>query len=483
MTIALPPFPNLVAIAPEIVVLVTALTVLVIDFAWPKWNKGTLAFLSALGLAVAGLLTYNSLGSNLATDVAGLSADPFAQFFKLIFCISGVLVMGISVRFLELEKYHYGEYYAIVLLAILGQMIMASGTNLLVIYVGLELMAISLYILAGLFKRNLKSNEASVKYFLLGSFSSALFLYGIVMTYGLSGSLELSAIADKVRGGEFAGLALLAIIMMAVGFAFKVAAAPFHFWSPDVYEGSPTSVTAFMSVGPKAAAFAALLRVFTVAFGPLRVDWAVLFIVLSIATMVTGNFIALRQTNIKRMLAYSSIAHAGYLLIGVIVGGEIGTSSVLLYLLVYTFMNVGAFGVVILLNRVGGIGDQIDDFSGLARVSQASAFVMMVFMFSLAGIPPTAGFAGKFYIFMGAVKAGYVWLAVIGVLNSAVSAYYYLRVIMRMYMDAAPVEEPALNVSTAMSAILFAAVIAVLVMGIFPEFFLNLAISSVGSIL
>ncbi|MDX1764202.1 MAG: NADH-quinone oxidoreductase subunit N [bacterium] len=482
MPIELPPYPNLVAIAPEIVVLVTALAVLIIDFVWPKWSKGGLAFLSAVGLVIAGILSYRLLGQDVATQIPGFAVDAYAQFFKVLFCTAGVLVMGISVRYLELEKYHYGEYYFIILIAIVGQMIMASGTSLMIIYVGLELMALSLYILAGLFKRNLKSNEASVKYFLLGSFSSALFLYGIVMTYGLSGSLELSVIAGQLKGGEMTGLALLAVIMMAVGFAFKVSAAPFHFWSPDVYEGSPTSVTAFMSVGPKAAAFAALLRVFTMAFGPIRMEWEILFIVLAIVTMVTGNFIALRQTSVKRMLAYSSIAHAGYLLIGVVVGGETGISSVLLYLLVYTFMNVGAFGVLILLNKVGMAGDRYDDFSGLAKVSPASAFVMMVFMFSLAGIPPTAGFAGKFYIFMGAVQGGYTWLAIIGVLNSAVSAYYYLRVIVRMYMET-PAEEPALNVSIPLSAILFAGVVAVFAIGLFPEFFINLAVSSVGAIL
>ncbi|OIP63105.1 MAG: NADH-quinone oxidoreductase subunit N [Nitrospirae bacterium CG08_land_8_20_14_0_20_52_24] len=482
MTIPMPSLPNLTAMTPELMVLFSALAVLIIDFAWPRVNKGFLAFLGAFGLAAAGILSYQSLALNIPTHIAGLSADAYAQFFKIIFCAAGIMVMGISVRFLALEGYNYGEFYAIVLLAVLGQMIMASGTNLLVIYVGLELMAISLYILAGLFKRNDKSNEASLKYYLLGSFSSGFFLYGVMMTYGLTGSLDLATIGGLVAGGHFSGLLLLAVIMMAAGFAFKIAAVPFHFWSPDVYEGAPTSVTAFMSVGPKAAAFAALIRVFTVAFGSLRPDWVTLFICLSIATMITGNFIALRQTNIKRMLAYSSIAHAGYLMIGFIVGGETGTSSVLLYLFVYAFMNIGAFGVVILLNRVGGVGDRIDDFSGLAGISPASAFVMMVFMFSLAGIPPTAGFAGKFYIFMGAVKAGYVWLAVIGVLNSAVSAFYYLRVIMKMYM-AEPVKEPVLNVSTAMSAVLFAAVIAVLAIGIFPEFFLELAISSAASIL
>ncbi len=474
--------PNLKAIWPEMIVLATGLAVLTIDFSLPRLHKGFLAFLGALGLALAGIVSYQTLSLDVPTEIVGMSADPYAQFFKIIFSVAGVMIMGISVRFLEREEYHYGEYYALVLFAILGQMIMASGTSLLVIYVGLELMAIALYILAGLFKRTPRSNEASVKYFLLGSFSSGLFLYGIAMTYGLTGSLDLPAIAAALEGRSASGLLLLALIMMAAGFAFKVAAAPFHFWSPDVYEGAPTSVTAFMSVGPKAAAFAALIRVFTVAFGPVRVDWTTLFIVLSIATMITGNFIALRQTNIKRMLAYSSIAHAGYLMIGLVVGGDIGTASVLLNLLIYAFMNIGAFGVVILLNRVGGVGDQIDDFTGLAKISQVSAFVMLVFMFSLAGIPPTAGFAGKFYLFMGAVKAGYAWLAVIGVLNSAVSAYYYLRVIVKMYMTDAE-REPTLNVSTALSAILFIAVVAVLVIGIFPEFFLNLAKSSVGSLL
>ncbi len=481
MTIVFPSLPNFSALRPEITVLVTALAVLTIDLIRPKGNKAFLAFLSAVGLAVAGVLSYQGLLHTLPTEILGYTADSYAQFFKIVFCLAGLMVVGVSVRFLELEGFHYGEYYVIVLFAILGQMIMASGENLLVIYVGLELMAISLYILAGFFKRQSKSNEASLKYFLLGSFSSGFFLYGIMMTYGLTGSLDLSEIAEKISVGDLSGFLLLAVITMAAGFAFKIAAAPFHFWSPDVYEGAPTSVTAFMSVGPKAAAFAALIRVFTVAFGPLRVSWEVLWIGLSIATMITGNFIALRQTNIKRMLAYSSIAHAGYLMIGLVTGGAAGTAGVLLYLLVYAFMNIGAFGVVILLNRIGEVGDQIDDFSGLARTSRASAFVMMVFLFSLAGIPPTAGFAGKFYIFMGAVQAGYVWLAVIGVLNSAVSAFYYLRVIMRMYMGE-PAGEPVLNVSLAMSAVLFVAATSVLMIGIFPAFFVDLAVSAAGSI-
>ncbi len=481
MPLVLPPIPNLYAIAPEIIVVLTSLLVLSIDFIQPRGKKGGLAFLGAAGLFLAGIFSYRLLQHPLATDIPGFSVDAYAQFFKLIFCLAGLMVIGISVRYLTLEGFSLGEYYSIILLAILGQMIMASGTNLLVIYVGLELMAISLYILAGFFKHNPKSNEAAVKYFLLGSFSSGIFLYGIMMTYGLTGSLDLSVIAEKIAGLEFSGLLLLAVIMMGAGFAFKIAAAPFHFWTPDVYEGSPTSVTAFMSVGPKAAAFAALIRVFSSAFGTLRVEWTTLFICLSIATMVTGNFIALRQTNIKRMLAYSSIAHAGYLMVGFVAGGELGISSMMLYLMIYAFMNIGAFGVVILLNRVGGIGDQIDDFAGLSQVSRASAFVMMVFMFSLAGIPPTAGFAGKFYIFMAAVQSGYVWLAVIGVLNSAVSAYYYLRVIMRMYMTE-PGGEPVLNVSTALSAILLIAVVGILAVGIFPGFCLDLARASVTSI-
>lgn len=482
MPLSLPPIPNLHAFVPEIIVVVTSLLVLVIDLIHPRGKKGGLAFLGAIGLFLAGLFSYRLLQHPLATDVTGFAVDAYAQFFKMIFCMAGLMVIGISVRYLDLEGFSLGEYYSIILLAILGQMIMASGTNLLVIYVGLELMAISLYILAGFFKHHPKSNEAAVKYFLLGSFSSGIFLYGIMMTYGLTGSLDLSVIAGKVAGAPFTGLLLLAVVMMGAGFAFKIAAVPFHFWTPDVYEGAPTSVTAFMSVGPKAAAFAALIRVFSSAFGSLRVEWTTLFIGLSIATMITGNLIALRQTNIKRMLAYSSIAHAGYLMVGFVAGGEQGISSMMFYLMIYAFMNIGAFGVVILLNRVGGIGDQIDDFAGLSKVSRASAFVMLVFMLSLAGIPPTAGFAGKFYIFMAAVKSGYVWLAVIGVLNSAVSAYYYLRVIMRMYMEE-PGDEPVLNVSTAMSAILFIAVVGIIAIGIFPGFCIDLARSSVISIL
>jgi NADH-quinone oxidoreductase subunit N len=352
-------------------------------------------------------------------------------------------------------------------------------------------MSISLYILTGFNRSKPRSLEASAKYFVLGAFSSGILLYGISLLYGLAGSTKLVSIAGAIgTRGTDDPLVLIATVLLAVGFGFKLAAVPFHMWTPDVYHGAPTSVTAFMAVAAKAASFAAFIRVFVEGLGGLKADWSVLFLVISIITLVLGNVVAIVQTNIKRMLAYSSIVHAGYALIGFVAagrgvgasGGTSGIASVMIYLAIYSFMTLGAFAVIGMLRKGGVEGEEIEDFTGLAKRQPLAAFFMLVFMVSLAGIPPTAGFIGKFYVFMAAVEAGMAWLAAIALVFAAVSAYYYMRVVMVMYMrdpDPSSVVPPRVVHSPALSFVLACAVAGVILFGIFPNPLVSFALQSV----
>jgi NADH-quinone oxidoreductase subunit N len=360
-------------------------------------------------------------------------------------------------------------------------MFMASATDLIIVFLGLETFSISIYVLAGFFRTQPKSIESSLKYFLLGSFSAGFLLYGIALIYGATGTTNIKGIYEFLHRTPTLSNPLLLVGMglLIVGFGFKVASVPFHMWTPDVYEGAPTSITAFMSVGPKAAGFAAFLRVFLYAFSSLQADWVWILWVLAVLTMTLGNVVAIAQKNIKRMLAYSSIAHAGYILVALVAADELGTASVLYYILAYAFMNLGAFGVIILYGKRGEENINLSDYSGLASKYPLLAAVMALFMFSLAGIPPTAGFVGKFYIFSAAVKAGYLGLAIIGVLNSALSVYFYLRVTVMMYMRNPEKEWTGLNPSPAMVVALIIAAFGTLQIGITPSHYLNLAKQSI----
>jgi len=359
-------------------------------------------------------------------------------------------------------------------------MVMAGGIDLISIFLGLETMAVAFYILAGFIKPNQRSNEAAVKYFLLGAFSLGILLYGMSLMYGLSGTTNLRAMATAFVGQERDPRLVLAVILVVSGVGFKIAAVPFHMWAPDVYEGAPTPVTAFLSVGSKAASFAMLLRIFLEGMPSLSADWLILFEVLAIVTMTVGNLAALTQSNIKRMLAYSSIAHAGYLLIGIVAAGagySRGVTATLVYLFIYAFMQLGAFAIVILMRRQDVIGDELKDLTGLYQRRPVAAFAMLLFMLSLGGIPPTAGFMGKFWLFGAAIEAGFVWLAVIGVLNSAISLYYYIRVVVFMYLkkDAtgtAPVFSPALGFAVAL------AIAGTLLLGVYPRLLFDVADAS-----
>jgi NADH-quinone oxidoreductase subunit N len=463
--------PDLSPMAPEILMIGLALTVLLIDLLIKK--KEVIALISMVGVAFIALTLFGPPGVTFGTMFI---SDGYSTFFKVIFFINVILSVLISIKYIAVERVNYGEYYSLILFSTIGMMIMASAGDLIVLYLGLELMALSTYVLAGFIRHDIKSNEAALKYFLLGAFSSAFLLYGISIIYGLTGTTNIKAISLFITEKGLAGnlSLLLSVIFFVVAFGFKIAAAPFHMWAPDVYEGAPTSITAFMSVGPKAAGFAVLGRVFMVAFASVKVDWAAILIPLSILTMAVGNIVALSQTNIKRMLAYSSIAHAGYALLGIIAANNAGLSSMMNYLMIYAFMNIGAFAVIIMLRSEGFRGDSIYDYEGLSKTHPLAAALMLIFMFSLTGIPPTAGFIGKLYLFMSAVNAGYTWLVVVAVIFSAISAYFYLRIVMYMYMRE-PKVAVRLTSSPGIDVALGITTVAVLLIGVLPSFLLEFA--------
>ncbi len=468
------------AFVPELTLICAGLMVMLLDLVVKK--KGILAAVGIAGTLASMYATYKLFGF-IAPQNAFFGMfvlDGYSNFFKLIFYLNIILTMCISVKYLEIEKASFGEYYALLMFATSGMMIMASAADLIILYLGLELMALSTYILAGLMRKQPRSNEAALKYFFLGAFSSGFLLYGISLTYGMTGSTNLAEIAQAIHMTNIAGnpIMYLGLIFILVAFGFKIALAPFHMWAPDVYEGAPTSVTAFMSVGPKAAGFAVMGRVLFDAFGAMQVQWTTVLIPLALLTIAVGSITALSQTNIKRMLAYSSVAHAGYMLLGIITGTVDGLTSTVNYLMIYTFMNIGAFSIVIMLRREGFQGENIEDYMGLSKSHPLASALMLVFMFSLTGIPPTAGFMGKFYVIMETINAGYTYLAVIAVIFSAISAFFYLRIVVYMYMKD-PKDEVVLSNSPSMTIALAVTGVMVLVLGIFPSFLLNLVRSSI----
>ena len=472
-------------ILPEIVLTGGALLLLVADVLLPRGNR-VLTWV-AVGVLVATALTLIPFRTTHVEVSNGLIAvDQFGLFFKALFLIAAIMTVLMSQRYLEIEGASPGEYYFLILCSTLGMMIMAGGIDLITLFIGLETMAVSFYILAGFIKPNQRSNEAAVKYFLLGAFSLGILLYGMSLLYGLSGSTSLRVMASVFAGQERDLRLILAVILVVAGMGFKIAAVPFHMWAPDVYEGAPTPVTAFLSVGSKAASFAMLLRIFMESLPTMRlsppmfasvglqasgtppIGWSTMFYVLAVVSMTVGNFAALTQSNLKRMLAYSSIAHAGYLLIGVVAGTARGVTAMLIYLFVYAFMQLGAFTVITLLRRSDVIGDELKDLNGLYFRQPFAAVAMLLFMLSLGGIPPTAGFMGKFWLFSAAIESGYVWLAVIGVLNSAVSLYYYIRIVVFMWLRNEPTgSEPTSSPTLALA--LGVAVVATLLLGVYPR--------------
>jgi len=478
MSLTIPTF-HLSSIGPWLTLTVAAILILMLD-ALTRGRKKLFPPLCLAALGVA-LLQTICLWGRQGTDFSRMVyLDNFSLFFYLIFILGTALTVLLSRAYLEDYGKNLGEYYVLLLFATVGMMLMAAGAHLIMIFLGLEILSIAVYVLAGLFREDVKSNEAALKYLILGAFSSAFLLFGLALLYGATGTLFLDDLAKTLNGpGLRTPLILAGVALIIVGFGFKVAAVPFHMWTPDVYEGAPTSITAFMAVGVKAAAFAAFARVFFLVFPALKVDWQMVLWVLAVGTMTLGNVVAIAQTNIKRMLAYSSIAHAGYLLVALVAANQLGAVSLLYYLLAYTLMNMGAFGVVILVGRKKDRYLNIYDYAGLGAQHPALAATMAIFMFALAGIPPTAGFVGKFYIFSAAIQAGYIWLAIIGVMNSLVSVYYYLRITVLMYMKPAEADLGPISFATGLKLTLILTAIGVLWIGIFPGFLYNLAVNSV----
>lgn len=470
---------NLSAVYPEIVITCFALMILLLQSFDSRRFKEYYGYVSLAGVIAAMLLVFIEPSSFFAHHVEYSFnemwvVDNYARFFKLIFLLGTGLTILISMKYLEDEDMQYGEYFVLILFATLGMMIMASAAELITVFLGLELMSLSLYVLAGYTRARMISNESALKYFILGSFATGFLLYGIALIYGSTGTTSIRAIAESMGsyGLHTPGL-VMGMALLVVAFGFKAALVPFHMWTPDVYEGAPVPITAFMSAGPKAAAFAAFVRIFMAGFPSLQVEWSGLIWIMAVLTMSIGNIIALVQDNIKRMLAYSSIAHAGYVLVAFLSADELGISAILYYLLTYTFMNIGAFAIITALSGRGEERVNIQDYRGLGYKHPFAAIAMSLFLFSLAGIPPTGGFMGKFYIFSAAVGQGYIGLAVIGVINSVVSVYYYLRVTVAMYMQdasaAAESKMPGLFFSPALVVAVFISAYGVLSLGLFPS--------------
>ncbi len=469
-----------------------ALGILLIDLMIPKQYKWLNAVGAFIGLLFAALCVWQiqTTSPRGATGFFGtLLVDRFALYFWYLFLASAAITILISVRYLEIEDENHGEYYALLLFSVVGMMCMAAGIDIVLLFIGLELMAMSIYVLVGFLRRDRRSNEAALKYLLLGAFSSGIFAYGLSLLYGLSGSTNLRDISRTVYAlNPHNPVVIIALLATMVGLLFKIAAVPFHQWAPDAYEGAPTSITAFMSVAVKAAAWALLLRILIFALLPLRAIYTPIIVFVAIATMTGGNLAALTQTNTKRLLAYSSIAHVGYMLLALVAMGTSPTNSpgfvdgmkgILIYLLVYTFMNLGVFAVITSLRQRNVIGDEIDDLAGLYQRAPVEATLMLLFLLSLAGIPPAAGFLGKYYIFLSLIESQHYWLAAVAVLYALFGLYYYLRIANSMLMRA-PMEPGRLPVSVGMRFAVGLTALATIVIGVFPEPFIQTVNWSLG---
>ena len=514
---------DLKLIAPEIILSLCACVALVMEVVLPyrksRWVGYFALGATALAAASVCVLGWSVVGGFLhelplvgrpfaagPSEVAVLTGfygtvkvDGFAIVFKLIFLLSAALTVAISLRYLDVEGEQRGEYYSLVLFATVGMMFLASGYDLIVLYISLELMALTFYVLVGYTKRERRSNEAGMKYFLLGAFSSGILLYGMSLLYGVAQSTNLgdialavgrAALADPAGGPTLRPLVLLAMIALGAGLFFKIAAVPFHMWAPDAYEGAPTSVTAFLSTGSKAASFALLARIFLEALGGMRVDWAPLLALVAALTIMVGNWAAVTQTNAKRLLAYSSVSNAGYLLLGVIASNHYGYTGLVVYLVVYTFMNIGAFGVIIALRRQGVAGDEVDDLTGLGQKAPGLALMMAIFMLSLGGLPVTGGFIGKWFLFGGIIERGaaegknwYYWLAAWAAFNTVVSFYYYVRFIRAMYIGDREADPRPLSLSAPLKTALVVCTVFVILIGVYPHPFIKAAESVVTAVL
>jgi NADH-quinone oxidoreductase subunit N len=494
---------NLTAIAPEIIVCVAAVVVMLVDAFGNKsqrWITGVISLVGLFAAGAASLWIWSSWQGAVESFNRMIVIDELRLGFTLVFLIVSALTVLISTVWVRNERLPAGEFHSLLLFATVGMMFMASGADLVILFLGLEILSIATYVMAGFRRTDVRSNESSLKYFILGSFSSAFLLYGIALTYGgtsigsVPGTTNIAEIARRVNEAQYPGLLFAGAAMMLVGFGFKIATAPFHVWTPDVYEGAPTPVTAFMAAGPKAAGFASLLRVFVFGFpillastnnsqvGPnLHATWVNILVVLAIFTMSLGNVVAIAQDNVKRMLAYSSIAHAGYALVGCVAAGaatdpaqrSAAITSVIFYLLTYAVMNIGAFTVVQVIARSGDRRTSVEDYNGIGFQAPVLAFSLALFLLSLLGMPLTAGFIGKVMVFGAAIAQQYYLLVVIGVLNTAVSAYYYLRLIIVMFFRERTIAWTAPPIPASIALALLITALGVLYLGIFPGRVIN----------
>ena len=457
-------------IAPIVALTGFFLLALITDLVLPRPRRGgVIAMFAVVGFAYSlGTALYRwryAAGGYAYHKFA--TGDNFALFFEILFASLGILTVAVSHSYLKRRGFLESEFHILVMAAVIGMMVLASATSLVTVFLGLELLSIALYIMCGFARTNFKSQEAAAKYLLVGGFASAFVLYGMALVYGASGTTVIPDIAQRLATSAGTNpLLLLGIVLMGVGFAFKVSAAPFHMWTPDVYQGAPIPVTAFMSVGTKAAAFAMIVRVFSEGLPHLAPEWQTLLAFVAATSMVVGNLMAIVQTSLKRLLAYSGVAQAGYILIGVIAGGPSGLEAVLYYLFVYMFMNFGAFAVITLLAGPEGDRDRFADLEGLGRRSPVLAVAMSVFMLSLAGFPPSVGFFGKLFLFTAGVSAGYTWLVVLAVLMSVVSVYYYIRVLVPVWSPSPRTDRVPASISSSFAIVLSG--VASVVLGLYP---------------
>ncbi len=476
-------FINCMGIIPEIIVAAFACLILAWDFLKPEESHELLGAVSLIGLLVALMFTGPLWGQEMTLFSKMIAVDAFAVCFKFICLILSAMIIVVSIPYLKRAKIVRGEYYALILFATLGMMLIADAVNLLVIYLGLELLGIASYILTGFMVDDERSGEAGIKYLMLGSLASSLMVYGMVLLYGMTGHTNIYAIQSFLiqnNIGTDPGI-IAALVLLLAGFGFKIGMVPFHMWLPDIYEGAPTPISAFIATCAKAAPIAAMLRVFIFALGPISGYWMQILAVIAALTITGGNLLALRQENLKRMLAFSGISHIGYILMGLVaaaVSREIGLTSVVFYLIVYLLANVGAFGVITYICKEGGRwGENYSDIKGLAKVSPLAAMVMSIFVLSMLGVPPTGGFVGKLWVFAAAIKTNIVWLAVVGIVNAVISAYYYLRVMVMMYMHE-PSSELTITPSPTLALALLLMAAVTVYMGLNPNAFYDIAHSS-----
>lgn len=464
------------AIGPALVLSGGAVVTLMMGAARARIHRGALAVVTLAAIGGASFLTFDLAGHRIVGMQGMVAVDGVALFTNMILLFTAAIVTIISYHYLSARRIHRFEYYPLLLIATAGMVMLASANDLIMVFISVEVLSLALYVMVGLPRRDRAAQEASLKYFLLGAFSSAILLYGLALAYGAIGSTNIARIAQHAAAGSVdAKLIFASIAMLAVGFAFKVAAVPFHMWTPDVYQGAPTSVTAFMAAGTKAAGFAALLRVMLVSFGALQWDWRPALWALSVATMAVGSLIAITQTDVKRLLAYSSIAHAGFVLVGLVAASGEGVAGSLFYLLVYAVMTLGAFAAVMVSAPGGSERLDLNSWQGLGQSHPVFAGAMTLFLLSLAGIPPTAGFMGKFFVFNAAVQAGQTGIVVAGVLASAVAAFFYLRLIVLMWLHEPSGEEAGLGLTVPSTVVLAITAAATVVLGVYPQAMIQLA--------